>query len=132
MKDNNIAGVLNGISNVLEKLSDLAERGRQLKQTIHEIDDVHSTKTPHTTNSALQELVTTLDETTQRWIIQAQVKGVRLNQVQLEIEQQKLHLKIIQGTQLLYKEIELPAPCQLQNIHVHYDSGQLKISCSKL
>jgi HSP20 family molecular chaperone IbpA len=129
MKNNNIEGILNGVSNVLERLSELAEKGKQLKQAVHEINNTQSTHT--TSNHAIQELSTTLQETTNDWIIRAKVTGATLNQVQLEVHQQKLRIKIIQGQQLLYKEIELPITCYLQKIQLHCDSGELQINCAK-
>jgi HSP20 family molecular chaperone IbpA len=130
MKNNNIEGILNGVSNVLEKLSDLAEKGQKLKQAVHEIN-TQSTRTGTTYSNAIQELPTTLEETPTDWIIRAEVIGAMLNQVQLDAVQQKLQIKIIQGQQLLYKEIELPGTCHIQNIQLHCDSGQLQINCPK-
>ena len=33
--------VLNGVANVLDKLGQLAEKGEQLKRTVHEVDGQH-------------------------------------------------------------------------------------------
>jgi HSP20 family molecular chaperone IbpA len=131
MKENNIEGILHGMSTVLEKLSELAEKGQKLKEAAYEInrESIHN---PHgTAHYAIQELVTHLEETTTDWIIHAHVMGVILNQVQLEADEHTLQLKVIQDQHVLYKEIELPVPCHIQNIHVNCDSGQLQIHCRK-
>ena len=118
--------VLQGISGILDSLGNLAEKGRQLKEVINQ----EKSKSDFVANS-LQELHTDLETLDSSWILNAKADNLINTDVDVEVKDDNLCIKITEGHQIAYKNVEIAPGFRIDSIRVHNNTGHIVVKCSR-
>ncbi len=121
-KNNSILG---SMSNVLDSLGDLAEKGRQLKREVHAGEDSSPPE-----GDVLQPLAIETEKTESGWTLQLQTSDLSKAKMGVTAQDNLLLIKIARGQQVDYKDVELRSGFRIDAVSLDNASGQIKIDCS--
>ena len=155
-----IGGILKGLGNLVEKLGDLAETGEQLSRSgeIHgagkEVKGIYGftikaglgddrpriepfgniRKDPESGRSVVQEVrepVVDVFEEEDHVLIVAEMPGIRVEDVQIAVEDDLLTITAAHGDKRYRKEVLLPASFAREKMQVTCNNGVVEIKCVK-
>lgn len=156
-----LEGLFGGFTDLLEKLSDLAEKGETLRKsgTLHgSSDDVKGVfgftvnvgglgdkgprvepfgnirKDERTGESVVQEVrepMVDLFEEADHLLVVAEMPGISTTDVKIEIEEDLLTIEAEKGKKKYRKEVLLPRPYRREKMEITCNNGILEIKCTK-
>jgi HSP20 family protein len=155
-----IGGILKGLGNLVEKLGDLAETGEQLSQSgeIHgagkDVKGIYGftvkvglgdkgpriepfgniSKDQESGHSIVQEVrepMIDVFEEVDHVLIVAEMPGIRVEDVQIAVEEDLLTITAAHGDKKYRKEVLLPATFVREKMQVTSNNGVVEIKCVK-
>jgi len=158
---NGIDGLLGGVTDFLEKLGDLAEKGEALSRTgeftidkekdlkgmygfsfkvglggdevkVEPFGNVHTDEdTGEAVVQEVREPPVDIFNEEKHILIVAEMPGVEAEDIQCELEDDILTISATQGDKKYRKEVLLPESCKAEGIAVSCKNGIAEISCPK-
>ena len=117
--------LLRGISSVLDSLGELAEKGRRLKQAVQQAENQSSADI-----DPLQQLTMQTEETDSGRKFTVTTSHLDRAKVDINVEDNVLHVKIITGQYIGYKDAVLTPGTRLNSVNLDNGAGRIEIHCS--
>jgi len=114
--------LLHGVSNVLDSLGDLAERGQQLKQAVAAAEH-HSSADM----DPCYPLTVNKEKSGAGWQLKISTSHLGKAEIAIEVQDNILQIKIIRGQNIDYKDIELTPDAQINSVNIDNDTGYIEI-----
>lgn len=159
-QERGVGGILKGLSGLIDSLGDLAETGRKLRES-GEFEDSKGNikgiygfsvkvglgddepqvepfgnirkeeKSGRTVVQEVREPVIDIFEEKDHILILAEMPGISVDNVQLELEEDILTLKAKQGDRRFQKEIQLPGHFDKEKMLLACNNGVVEIKCHR-
>lgn len=118
--------IFNQISGILNSLGRLAEKGQQLKQTVDEAVG----QSPSNTNSQ-QKFIIQTKKIDSGWQVKLSADDLARTKIDLRIENDLLHIKLIEGRDIEYKDVQLESGVRINTVNLDNIAGCIDIYCCR-